>query len=143
MNFIVTTRNLNIMKTRIVLLCAVLMTVLSGCEELGIPDPQKEAERKQAEGEAIGSACRQAGRALEDCFDRNPKASKAAIFAGWRSMNDYMTENNMSVVPPPTMQEAPEKGHGEATDAPAETGNGRDRRDAGHSLRIDPNRRIS
>ena len=70
MNFIVTTRNLNIMKTRIVLLCAVLMTVLSGCEELGIPDPQKEAERKQAEGEAIGSACRQAGRALEDCFER-------------------------------------------------------------------------
>jgi len=132
MNFIVTTRNLNIMKTRIVLACALLLTVLSGCEELGIPDPQKEAERKQAEGEAIGSACRQSGRALEDCFGRNPKASKSAVFAGWRSMNDYMRENNMSDAPPPTMPEAPANDHAGATDAPAETGNGHDRRNAAH-----------
>jgi hypothetical protein len=132
MNFIVTTRNLNIMKTRIVLLCALMLTTLSGCEELGIPDPQKEAERKQAEGEAIGSACRQSGRALEDCFERNPKASKAAVFAGWRNMNDYMRENNMSDAAPATMPEMPANDHAEATDAPADTGNGRDRRNAGH-----------
>jgi len=141
MTFIVTPRNLNIMKTRLALLCAVLTIALTGCEELGIPDAKKEAERKQAEGEAIGSACRQTGRALEDCFDRNPKASKAAIFAGWRSMNDYMMENNMAVVPPPTMHEVPANDHGEATDAPVETGNGGDRRDAGHSMQTDPNRR--
>ena len=56
--------------------------------------------RAQAEGEAIGSACRHAGRALEDCYTLNPKASKADIFSGWRNMNDYMIENKIDIVPP-------------------------------------------
>ena len=89
------------MKIRNLLLCAIVLFTLNGCEELGIPDPEKEAARRQAEGEAIGSACRQTGRALEDCFARNPRAPKAAIFAGWGSMNDYMMENNIPTVPPP------------------------------------------
>ncbi len=84
----------------------VLLAALTGCEELGIPDPVKEAARSQAEGEAIGSACRHAGRALEDCFTLNPKASKADVFNGWRNMNDYMIENKIDVVPP-TMTETP------------------------------------
>lgn len=83
-----------------------LIATLTGCEELGIPDPVKEAARAQAEGEAIGSACRHAGRALEDCFSLNPKASKADVFNGWRNMNDYMVENKIDVVPP-TMTETP------------------------------------
>jgi hypothetical protein len=110
------------------------LTVLSGCEELGIPDPEKEAQRQQAEGEAIGSACRHAGRALEDCFERNPRALKAAIFAGWRSMNDYMTENNIPVVPPPGPA-GDESMNGESADRPADA-----RRDAGHSRRSDRDR---
>ena len=90
---------------------AVLLTAaLSGCEELGIPDPGKEAARAQAEGEAIGSACRHAGRALEDCYALNPTAEKAAIFAGWLSMNDYMTENNLEVIKPSS--DAPQAPHG-------------------------------
>ena len=83
-----------------------LLTTLAGCERLGIPDPAKEAEQKEAEGKAIGSACRHSGRALEDCFTLNPMASKAAVFAGWREMNDYMAENKIEAVkpelPPPT-----------------------------------------
>ncbi len=88
------------MKLRTIFAAVLLAAAVSGCEELGIPDPAKEAARAEAEGEAIGSACRHAGRALEDCYARSPKAEKSAIFAGWLSMNDYMTENNLEVIKP-------------------------------------------
>lgn len=77
-----------------------ILALLSGCERLGIEDPVKQAERLEAEGKAIGSACRHAGRALEDCFTLNPTADKAAIFTGWREMNDYMTQNKIESVRP-------------------------------------------
>ena len=82
------------------LACLMIILGLSACEQIGIPDPQKQAEAEQAEGRAIGSACRHAGRALEDCFALNPEAHKAAVFEGWRTMNDYMTENNIEAVKP-------------------------------------------
>lgn len=77
-------------------LCGVLLT---GCEQLGIEDPAKIAEAKEAEGRAIGGACRHSGRALEECYKLNGKALKAAIYAGWRDMDAYMRENNIAVVP--------------------------------------------
>jgi hypothetical protein len=58
------------------------------------------AARKEAEGKAIGGACRHAGRAIEDCFALNRRADKAALFAGWREMNDYMRENKIDAVAP-------------------------------------------
>lgn len=82
------------------ILPALLALLLAACEPLGIPDPEKQAAAAEAEGRAIGSACRQSGRALEDCFTLNPGATKAAIFDGWRSMNDYMTENHIAEVKP-------------------------------------------
>ncbi|MCB1957272.1 MAG: hypothetical protein KDG55_16460 [Rhodocyclaceae bacterium] len=82
------------------LLLLLLPLTLSACEELGIPDPEKRAAAALAEGRAIGGACRHAGRALEDCFALNPDAPKAAVFEGWRSMNDYMTENKIQAVKP-------------------------------------------
>jgi len=118
MNFIVSIYDRHSMNIRIILASALLLATLSGCEELGIPDPTKDAARKQAEGEAIGSACRHAGRSLEDCYARNPKAIKAAIFTGWRSMNDYMTENKMEIVPPPA-DSAPEPHAPDAADTHA------------------------
>ena len=127
----------DVMNIRLILPCALLLAGLTGCEELGIPDPEKEAARKQAEGEAIGSACRQTGRALEDCFERNPKSPKAAIFAGWRSMNDYMTENNIPTVAPampaPAADDHAQKPADE--DGTRAAGRGGD-----HSRRIDPGR---
>lgn len=83
-------------------LCALSLAtlVLCACDRLGIPDPAKEAAAKDAEGRAVGSACRQAGRAIEDCFSLNPTAQKASVFAGWRDMNDYMTENKLEIVKP-------------------------------------------
>lgn len=74
--------------------------ILGGCERLGIPDPGKAAAQTEAEGKAIGSACRHAGRAIEDCFTLNPGAAKASVFAGWKEMNDYMTENKITEVAP-------------------------------------------
>lgn len=87
-------------KTRLLML---LFPLLTGCELLydllEIPDPRREAAEVEAEGKAIGSACRHAGRSLEDCYLLNASAQKAAIFAGWREMNDYMLMNELEVVP--------------------------------------------
>lgn len=88
------------MKINAVGLLVPLLITLTACERLGITDPAKEAEAKEAEGKAIGGACRHAGRALEDCYALNPTAHKAAIFAGWKEMNDYMAENKIEVVKP-------------------------------------------
>lgn len=81
-------------------LIAVVATLLVGCEQLGIESPEKVAAARQAEGAAIGGACRHAGRAIEDCYTLNKKADKAAVFAGWRDMNDYMRDNKIEPVPP-------------------------------------------
>ena len=77
-----------------------LLCLLTACEQLGFPDPAKQAEAKDAEGKAIGGACRHAGRALEDCYALNPGAIKASVFAGWKDMNDYMAENKIDTVKP-------------------------------------------
>lgn len=88
---------------RIVIIAALLpaLSALSACDQLkdrmGLPDPA----RVEAEGKAIGSGCRHSGRGLEDCYRINPYAEKAAIFTGWKEMNEYMMKNNMQAVPPP------------------------------------------
>lgn len=80
-----------------------LLLTLCACEQvssaLDLPDPKKAAAEAEADGKAIGSACRHAGRSLEDCYALNAKAQKAAVFAGWREMNDYMMQNNLQTVP--------------------------------------------
>lgn len=87
------------MRLRFIFLAASL-TLLAACDQLGIESPQKELERKEADAKAVGSACRQAGRAIEDCYNLNPKASKSSVFAGWREMDEYMRENKLEVVAP-------------------------------------------
>ena len=84
---------------RTLLLAPLCILLLAGCEMLGIEDPAKVAEARDAEGRAIGGACRHSGRALEECYKMNGRASKAAIYAGWRDMDAYMRENNIAVVP--------------------------------------------
>ena len=85
---------------------ALLLAALSlaGCDmvsgALGIESPEKVAAARDAEGKAVGAACRHAGRAIEDCYTMNKKADKAAVFAGWRDMNDYMRENKIEPLPP-------------------------------------------
>jgi hypothetical protein len=81
--------------------------LLSGCELLGLDAPEKLAAVKEADGKAIGSACRHAGRAIEDCYLLNPKAQRAAVFSGWREMDEYMRENKLDAVPPQLANPAP------------------------------------
>ena len=88
------------MKTLRPLLLIACALALGAWDRLPIPDPNKVAAQKELDAKAIGGACRHAGRALEDCYNLTPKASKAAIFAGWREMNDYMTQNKIEVVLP-------------------------------------------
>ena len=81
------------MKPVLVLLCL----CLAACEQIAELDGSKTAE---ADGRAVGGACRHAGRALEDCYALNERAPRAAVFAGWREMNDYMTQNKIDTVTP-------------------------------------------
>lgn len=76
------------------------LVVLAGCDMLGVESASATAARREAEGKAIGGACRHAGRAIEDCYAMNRKADKAAVFSGWREMNDYMRENKVETVTP-------------------------------------------
>ena len=94
---------------RRIFLVTLLALPLGGCELFGGEPAEAVAARKEAEGKAVGGACRHAGRAIEDCFALNKRADKAAVFAGWREMNDYMRDNKVDVVTP------------QATPAPAET----------------------
>ena len=91
---------------RRLLLTVCLLPLLAGCdqisERLGLPDPAKQ----EAEGKAMGAACRNAGRGLEDCYQLHAQASKAAIYSGWKEMNEYMMKNEMQSLPP----EIPPKG---------------------------------
>ncbi len=95
--------------------CALLLT---GCDMLGIEDPAKVAATREADGRAVGAACRHAGRAIEDCYTLNARAQKAAIFAGWKEMNDYMRENKIDAVLPQLA--ADDKGKGRSAKAAEE-----------------------
>jgi hypothetical protein len=66
---------------------------------LGIESASQVAAKREAEGKAVGAACRHAGRSIEDCFAQNRRAERAAVFAGWKEMNDYMRENKMESMP--------------------------------------------
>ena len=79
------------------LLCT---AALAGCDMLGVDSAEKLAAAREADGRAIGGACRHANRAIEDCYTLNKKADKASVFAGWRDMNDYMRENKIEPVVP-------------------------------------------
>ena len=102
-------------------LALVLPTTIavSGCDMLGIESAEKIAASREADGKAIGSACRHAGRAIEDCFAIYKKADRAAVFAGWRDMNDYMRENKIEPVPPQLAAQATQAGPATSPKSPA------------------------
>ena len=88
-------------------LLLLITLALAGCDQLGIESPATTKARVEADGKAIGGACRHAGRAIEDCYTLNKKSDKAAIFAGWREMNEYMVENKLEPVVPVIPSEPP------------------------------------
>jgi len=73
--------------------------LLGGCDALGFETAAQTTARKEAEARAIGSACRHAVRSIEDCFATNPRSGKAAIFEGWKDMDQYMRENSVVGMP--------------------------------------------
>jgi hypothetical protein len=72
----------------------------TGCNLFGGESAESVAARREADGKAVGGACRHAGRAIEDCYTLNRRTDKAAVYAGWREMNDYMRENKLEPVAP-------------------------------------------
>ena len=89
----------------VLVLCA-LSALAGGCDQLGIESAAAVAARKEADGKAVGGACRHAARAIEDCYALNRKVDRAAIYAGWRDMNEYMRENKLEAVAPQIRPEA-------------------------------------
>jgi hypothetical protein len=94
--------------------------MLAACDQLGIESVTAQAARREAEGKAVGAGCRHAGRSVEVCYGNNKKADKAAVFAGWREMNDYMRENKIDAMPPPPEPPKPPPTAETNEDAPAD-----------------------
>lgn len=98
-------------------LITVFLLFLAGCDQvnqkLGLEDPAKKEATQQAEGKAVGSACRQSGRAIEDCYSIYSWLPKASIYEGWKEMDAYMRENQLETVapqlPPPESPSAAKK----------------------------------
>lgn len=87
------------MNPRLLIVSAALL--LAACDIPGLgPDPR--IAMREAEGKAIGGACRYAVRGIEECYQLNPKALKTAIFEGWREMDQYMRENKIEGQPAPS-----------------------------------------
>jgi hypothetical protein len=81
------------------LLALSFLLLLSACDIPGMgPDPRVAA--READGKAIGGACRYSMRSIEDCYTQNEDASRAAIFAGWKDMDQYMRDNKVDGVAP-------------------------------------------
>lgn len=100
-----------------------LLALLVGCEQLGLENQAAEQAREEAEGKAIGGGCRQTGRPLEECYQNNRKASKAAIYAGWREMDTYMRENKIEEIKPDSpMKQSPGAGRPPGSAAEATEG---------------------
>ncbi|WP_246167835.1 hypothetical protein [Propionivibrio limicola] len=93
------------------LIAASVSLILSGCDavqqKMGIEDPIAKAERENADGKAVGGACRQSGRAIEDCYSIYSWLPKASIYEGWRDMDAYMRENNLETIAPQLPPVAP------------------------------------
>ncbi|MGQ0709722.1 MAG: hypothetical protein ACT4NV_08235 [Rhodoferax sp.] len=91
------------------------LLLLGGCvDQINklLEDPK--AVQREADARAIGSACRFGMRSIEDCYTLNEKASKSAIFAGWKEMDQYMRENKVEGIPakldkPPASAPAPKE----------------------------------
>jgi hypothetical protein len=105
----------------------ILVTLLTGCDLLGIETGTVTAAKKEAEGKAIGGACRHGLRAIEDCFTLNPKAQKSAVYAGWREMDEYLRETKgegiVPVIPRPTKPAKPASA-AESADGASAAGDG-------------------
>lgn len=90
------------------LLITAIALLLAACDIPGMgPDPK--IAQREAEAKAVGSACRHGLRNIEDCYNLNEGVSKAAIFAGWKAMDEYMRENKIEGIRATVSQTEPEE----------------------------------
>ena len=89
---------------RTLLTAAVLLFSTSACDfiqqKMGIEDLSAKEARLEADGKAVGGACRQSGRAIEDCYSIYSWLPKAPIYDGWRDMDAYMRDNKLETIEP-------------------------------------------
>ena len=89
---------------RTILVAFALSAGISGCDiiqqQMGIEDQAAKAALADAEGKAVGGACRQSGRAIEDCYSIYSWLPKSSIYEGWRDMDAYMRDNKLETVEP-------------------------------------------
>lgn len=95
----------------------------TGCDmiqqKMGIEDPAAKAAKADADGKAVGGACRQSGRAIEDCYSIYHWLPKAPIYEGWRDMDAYMRDNKLDTIEPQLPPVAPPGPNKRKTSAPA------------------------
>ena len=104
-------------KRLIATLLPALFFNLAACDmiqkTMGVEDPAIKEAQIEAEGKAVGGACRHSGRAIEDCYAIYSWLPKAPIFAGWRDMDAYMRDNKIEttepVLPPPQAADSAKK----------------------------------
>jgi hypothetical protein len=88
-----------------------LVFALTACDQvqqaMGVEDLAAKAAKLEAEGKAVGGACRHSGRAIEDCYAIYHWLPKAPIFAGWQEMDSYMRTNQIESVEPQLPPPAP------------------------------------
>ena len=69
-------------------------------QKLGLENPAVKTAKEEADGKAVGGACRQSGRAIEDCYSIYSWLPRAAIYEGWRDMDAYMRDNKLETITP-------------------------------------------
>ncbi|MCY7304550.1 MAG: hypothetical protein LH632_00070 [Rhodoferax sp.] len=81
------------------LLTPALALLLVACDIPGLgPDPR--IAQREADGKAIGAACRHAIRGIEECYRQNERAVKTFVFEGWKEMDQYMRDNKIEGIAP-------------------------------------------
>ncbi len=95
---------------------SLLFFLLTGCDaiqqKLGLENTAAKQQQAEEDAKAVGGACRQSGRALEDCYSIYSWLNKAFIYEGWREMDTYMRENQLEIIEPqlpPITQPPPPK----------------------------------
>lgn len=102
---------------------------LAACDQisnkLGLADPAVKEAKLDAEAQAVGSACRHSGRAIEDCYAIYAWLPKAGVYAGWRQMDEYMRENKIETIapqlPPPEPPGTKKRKPAPASETPADS----------------------
>ena len=86
------------------LIAVALLFSLSACDmvqqQMGIESQATKDARADADGKAVGGACRQSGRAIEDCYSIYSWLPRASVYEGWRDMDAYMRDNKLETVEP-------------------------------------------